>query len=72
MILMNWNIIILFCGITVLCLAVYLLSTAIIGSLVLYNHRLPPSHPGQKLAQPMAMCVSGHTFNKFEYLAIYE
>ena len=72
MVLMNWNIIILFCGITVLCLMVYLLSTAIIWGFVLYIHRstLPPSSPARqpthKRTQPMVMCVSGHTFNKFD------
>ena len=43
MVLMNRNIVTLFCGIKVFCMPVYLLSTAIIGSFVLYIHRSLPS-----------------------------
>jgi len=49
MVRMNRNIITLFGGIKVFRLTVYLLSTTIIGSFVVYTHRslLPPPPPPQ-------------------------
>jgi len=67
MVLMNRNIITLFCGTKVFCLAVYLLSAAVTGSFVVYIHRsLPPPPPPQNLTPPKVFFFSWQHLNKFQ------